>query len=158
MSISTPLSWLGPSHPRMVSMADYRRCYVLFDEVESNIPRWGTEGEFGAWDYARGVLVEVSRRVRGTPVALHYRELDTPVARNPIGVEVTAIVRAGDGELVTVVSRHESAPFGARGDQWQLTVNGVIPAAGIAASPPSLPWMANLVWLHLKHGHSRASG
>jgi hypothetical protein len=154
----TPLHLLPP-HPRMFSMADYRRSYVLYDGVECNIPRWGREGEFGVWNYARGVLVETSRAVGGTPVSLRYRELltrqphedpATVPAHLPVGHEITAVIRDADGELVTVVDHRETAPYGAHGDFWELTVNGVQPEDGLALHPPSLPWMANTVRWHLR--------
>ncbi len=139
----------APSHPRMFGLHDYRRSYVLPAEVDTNIPRRGRLGKFGSWEHARGVLGEVGRSLPATPVALHYRELETGAGRLPVGTEVTARVRAGSGELITVVSRQESAPYGARSDNWQLTVNGVVPDKGIASSPPSFPWLANLVRLAL---------
>ncbi|ASR39974.1 hypothetical protein BAY61_32355 (plasmid) [Prauserella marina] len=148
-------------HPRMFSMADYRRSYVLYDGVDCNIPRWGREGEFGVWNYARGVLVEISRALHGTPVSLYYRELVTrqphedPAlvpAHLPVGHEITIVIRDPDGELVTVVDHRETWPYGARGDVWELTVNGIRPEDGHATFPPSLPWMANIVRWHL-HQH-----
>ncbi|GAA2798964.1 hypothetical protein [Saccharopolyspora taberi] len=139
-----------PASPRMFGLHDYRRSYVLPTEVDTNILRTGSAGEFGSWNHARGVLVEVSRCLRAMPVALNYRELETGPARLPVGIEVTAIARDDAGALVTVISRQESAPYGPRGDYWQLTVNGVVPEDGISSSPPSLPWMANLVRLALR--------
>jgi hypothetical protein len=131
----TPLHLL-PSHPRMFGMADYRRSYVLYDGVECNIPRWGREGEFSVWNYARGVLVETSRALHATPVSLHYRELltrqphedaATVPAHLPVGHEITAVIRDADGELVTVVDHRETAPYGKHGDFWAVTVNGSSP-------------------------------
>ncbi|GAB3289123.1 hypothetical protein [Parasphingorhabdus pacifica] len=133
-----------PVSPRMFGPHDYRRSYVLPDEVDSNIPRRGSVGEYGAWNHARGVLVEISRRLRAVPLALDYRELEAP-ARLPVGIEVTAVVRANIGQPVTVISRRETAPYGPRGDYWQLTVDGVVPEGGLHRHPPSLPWLAHLV-------------
>ncbi len=62
---------------REFSAADHARGYVLFDDVACNIPRWGAPGEPGAWNHARGLLVELVRHLPSTPVALHYRELHT---------------------------------------------------------------------------------
>lgn len=129
----------------MFGLHDYRRCYVLPDDVAANIPRRGCPDEPGSFDYARGVLVEISQRLDARAVCLHYRELELGVARLPVGIEITATVRRETAKLVTSVSRHESAPYGARGDCWQLTVDGAVPDGGIASYPPSLPWMADLV-------------
>lgn len=67
-----------------------------------------------------------------------------------------ARLRDRTGQTITVVSRCESAPFGPRGDYWQITVNDDIPAGdddpalgGVHAYPPSLPYLAFLVQLHL---------
>ncbi|WP_406690339.1 hypothetical protein REH65_31210 [Saccharopolyspora sp. ID03-671] len=130
--------------PRMFGLHDYRRSYVLPTEVESNIPRTGSDGEFGSWNYARGVLVEVSSRLRAVPLSLHYIELETP-KRLPMGIEVTAVVEDHTRRRVTVVSRCENAPYGPRGDFWQLTVDGAVPDGGRHSYPPSLPWLAFLV-------------
>lgn len=145
MSLLAPPPPPRRTPPRRFTMHDYQRSYVLFDDVDTNIPRWGTEGEPGAWNHARGLLIEVSRHLGGEPVALHYRERETPVHRNPIGTEITAVARDHRGDLITVVSTTENAPYGARGDHWQLAINGRVPDNGIATYPPSLPWIANLV-------------
>lgn len=131
--------------PRMFGLHDYRRSYVLPAAVESTIPRWGSAGEPGAWNHARGVLVEVSRRLWAEPVALHYRELESGPSRLPVGIEVTAVVCTNTAERITVGSRRETAPHGPRGDLWRLTVNGVVPQGGRDRHPPSLPWLALLV-------------
>lgn len=144
-SPSTPPQGPFWRSPRMFDCADYRRCYVLPETVETNIPRWGSLGEFGSFDYARGVLVELTCHLPATPVALHYRELATTPARLPVGIEITATVGDSLGELITVVVRRENAPHGPRGDHWELAVDGVVPADGVASHPPSLPWMARLV-------------
>jgi hypothetical protein len=136
--------------PNMFSIADYRRCYVLYENVASNIPRWGSIAEPRAWDYARGVLVELYRRLGDTRLELIYRELDTPGERCPIGHEVTAVLRTGAGLLVTVKSLVEAAPHGDRGDFWQMTVNGVVPDDGTSPYRPSSPWLAWLVQRHLR--------
>lgn len=139
----------SPSEPpRMFGPHDYLRSYVLPDEVASNIPRRGSVGEFGAWNHARGVLVEVSRRLRATPLSLHYLELETP-DRLPVGTDVTAVVEDHTRQRLSVVSRRESAPYGPRGDYWQLSVDGVVPDGGTHRHPPSLPWLAHLVHLAL---------
>lgn len=163
MSISTALRRC--ERPRWITPYDASRSYVLYDDVECNIPRWGALGEYGAWDWARGHLVELHRRLGGTAVSLHYRELltrhphqdpDTTPAHLPVGNEVTAVLRDRAGELVTVVTRAESAPYGPRGDFWQVEVNGEIPddaddpaLRGVHTYHPSLPYLAYLVAVHL---------
>lgn len=163
MSITTALRRC--ERPRWITPFDACRSYVLYDDVECNIPRWGALGEYGAWDWARGHLVELHRRLGGSPVSLRYHELlacpphldpSTTPAQLPVGNEVTT--RLGDraGELVTVVTRAESAPYGPRGDFWQVEVNGEIPddaddpaLHGVQTYPPSLPYLAHLVAVHL---------
>jgi hypothetical protein len=152
------------TRPRWITPHDASRCYVLYDDVECNIPRWGSLGEYGAWDWARGLVVELHRRLGGTPVSLHYHELLTryPLddrgtrAHLPVGIEVTAILRDRDGQDVTVVSRRETAPYGPRGEHWHITVNGEIPEdaddpalSGRHTRAPSLPFLALLVQTHL---------
>lgn len=60
------------------------------------------------------------------------------------------MIRDADGELVTVVDHRETAPYGAHGDFWRLTVDGIEPEDGLAKHPPSLPWAANQVRWHLR--------
>lgn len=162
---------LGPTtRPRWITPYDHSRCYLLPDDVDCNIPRRGAEGECGAWDWARGHLVELHRRLGGTPLSVHYRDL---VARHPhdpaavaphlpVGHEVTARLGIRDGRVLTIVSRTESAPYGPRGDHWEMTIDGVTPADaqdpalhGVHRYPPSLPFIAFLVDLHLRN---RADG
>lgn len=135
-----PPGWLTPW--------DANRCYVLFDEVACNIPRWGAVGEYGAWDHARGLLVELCRFLSATPVSLHYREVNNPNTGQPCGIEVTAVADRS-GRRVEVVSRGESAPYGQWGDYWRLSVNGHTSEDWCARYPPSLPFIANLVHRYL---------
>jgi hypothetical protein len=160
-----------PTRPRWITPYDFSRSYVLPEDVETNIPRRGSLGGFGAHDWARGHLVELYQRLGGTPLSLHHRELltrhplddpDTTPEHLPVGNEVTARLRDPDGHLVTVVSRGEWAPYGPRGDFWQLTVNDEIPTDaddpalhGVHAYPPSLPFLAHLVALHLRQVAAR---
>ena len=127
---------------RWITTHDASRCYTLPDTVEANIPR---VGGLGAHDWARGHLVELHQRLGGTPLSVHYRELDVL----PVGIEVTATLRGREGKTVTVVSRAESHPYGPRGDRWELTVDGIRPPGGSHSRPPTLPYMAFLVYLHI---------
>ncbi|MFI6029474.1 hypothetical protein [Amycolatopsis magusensis] len=153
--------------PRWITSYDARRSYLLPEQVETNIPRRGYLGSYGAHDWARGHLVELHRRLGGVPLSLHYRELLTRLPHEdpkrvpehlPVGNEVTAVLRDPDGQLVTVITRDERAPYGPRGDYWEVSVNGEIPVdgddpalTGHHAYPPSLPFLAFLVQLHLRH-------
>ncbi|SDD56058.1 hypothetical protein [Actinokineospora iranica] len=135
---------------RWITTYDHQRSYILPTTVDTNIPPAGSLGGFGAHDWARGHLVELHQRLGGTPVSLHYQELDSgnPV-RNPVGQEVTVTLRDERGDVVTVVSRTENWPFGPRGDHWELAVDGVRPRGGLHTYPPTLPYLAFLVYLHL---------
>lgn len=154
------------TRPRWITPYDASRSYLLPEDVETNIPRRGYLGSYGAHDWARGHLVELLQRLGGVPLSLHYRELLTRHPHEdpelvpghlPVGIEVTVCLRDGDGWLVTVVSRVEWGPFGPRGDYWQVTVNGEIPTDGddpglhgVHAYPPTLAFLAFLVQLHLR--------
>lgn len=145
---------------------DSRRNYLLPDTVETNIPRRHSLGGLGAHDWARGHLAELCFRLGGVPLSLHYEELLLRPPSNPavpgerlregIGLQVTACLRDQHGQDVTVITRNESRPCGPRRDYWQVTVNGEIPDGaddpglnGVHTYPPSLPYMAFLVHLHL---------
>lgn len=130
---------------RYFSPFDWSRCYVIHDNIATNVPRWGSLGEFGVYDYARGLLVEISSILRARPLTLFYHALETTNG-SPVGTRITASVREPTGNIVTIVDRRENAPFSPRGDYWHIVINGTIPDDGIAAHPPSPPWLANLVW------------
>lgn len=121
----------------MFGLHDYCRSYVLPSEVDTNIPRAGGAGEFGSWNYACGVLVEVSRRLPAAPLSLHYRELETP-GHLPMGIEVTAVVD-DTRRRISVVSRLETAPCGPRGDYWELSVDDAVPDDGRHSHAQSMP-------------------
>ncbi|MGW4527825.1 hypothetical protein [Amycolatopsis sp. NPDC004378] len=167
----SPATAVWPTaRPRWITPYDASRSYLLPKEVETNIPRRGYPGGYGAHDWARGHLVELYWTLGGAPLSLHYRELlarrphedDTVPEHLPVGCEVTARLRADDGQVITVVSRTESAPYGPRGDYWQLTVDGEIPVdddarlGGVHTYPPSLPFLAVLVRLHLRRVSERS--
>ncbi|RAS59506.1 hypothetical protein C8D87_114118 [Lentzea atacamensis] len=156
---------------RWITPYDFSRSYLLPDAVETNVPR-GCLGECGVYNWARGHLVELHRRLGGVPLSVHLHELLVRPAHDPalvgervlegMGSMVTVRLRDPDGQEITVVSRAESAPYGPRGDYWQVTVNGEIPAGaddpgfnGVHKHPPSLPFLALLVDLHLRRTAER---
>lgn len=151
--------------PRWITPYDARRSYLLPGTVETNIGHRGDAAECGAHNWARGHLVELYRVLGGVPLSVHYREL---LARHPddhgagpevlpVGAEVTARLGDDAGQVIEVVSRTECAPYGPRGDYWQLTVDGEVPQhedprlSGVHRYPPSLPFLALMVQLHLRH-------
>ncbi|MGH3904163.1 MAG: hypothetical protein ACRDTE_08240 [Pseudonocardiaceae bacterium] len=77
--------------PDCYSAYDWSRSYLLPGHVTANIPRRGGEGEPGAYNNARGLLVEICRATGAHPVALHYADTfssDTGLTRT------TALARA----------------------------------------------------------------
>ncbi|MEU7477061.1 hypothetical protein AB0A63_13825 [Lentzea sp. NPDC042327] len=150
--------------PRWITPYDACRSYLLPDTVETNIGHRGHGADCGAHNWARGLLVELHRLLGGVPLSTHYSELttrhpddhDAGPAALPIGFEVTARLARRNNEVVEVVSRIENAPHGPRGDHWQVTVNGEIPADddprlhGVHRYPPSLPLLALIVHHHLR--------
>jgi hypothetical protein len=129
--------------------SDYRRSYLLPDTAASNIPQRPAPGEPGAYNHARGLLVELSRALRGEPTSLRYTDRCEPTTRRHVDTEVTATVTTASGP-VTVVLTHGSAPESPRGDHWQITVNGRIPDDGTGRHLPSLPALARRVDLALQ--------
>jgi hypothetical protein len=64
--------------PDCYSAYDWSRCYLLPGHVTANIPLRGSEGEPGAYDNARGLLVEICLATDAHPVALHYADIAAP--------------------------------------------------------------------------------
>ncbi|MGH3798130.1 MAG: hypothetical protein ACRDSP_25040 [Pseudonocardiaceae bacterium] len=64
--------------PDCYSVYDWSRSYLLPDHVVTNIPLRGSDGEPGAYNNARGLLVEVCLATGARPVALHYTETLSP--------------------------------------------------------------------------------
>lgn len=122
---------------------DWSRSYMLPDSVACNIPRGGSLNDLGAWNIARGVLVELCRALPATPVSLLY---DEPVQRRNrmrVAIRITARARRRDGQDVIVIYRSErtdTAPWPAF---WSVAVNGFIPATGHDVARPSPPWIAH---------------
>lgn len=162
--MSSEIVWPAPRFC-WVTPYDWSRSYLLPEQVATNIPRSGSLGGYGAHNWARGHLIELCRRLGGTPISVYYLEMLTRhpsedpkrvPAHLPVGGEVTASLRDSNGQLITVVSRVEGAEHGPRGDYWEVAVNGEIPAdedprlSGQSAYPPSLPFLAFLVQQHLR--------
>jgi hypothetical protein len=157
---------------RWITPHDFSRSYVLPSTVETNVPRRGSFGECGVYNWTRGHLVELYRRLGGVPLSVHLHELLIRPARDPalagervpegMGSEVTVRLRDPGGQLITVVSRAESGQYSPRGEYWQVTVNGEVPAGaddpglnGVHTYTPSLPYLALLVDLYLRRTAER---
>lgn len=124
---------------------DYQRSYLLPDTVDSNIPHRPIPGDYGAWWFARGLLVETSRYLRTTPWSLHYQECNHPHTCAPLNTVVTAVVR-DDNTLVRIVFTYGCAPYNPRGDFWELLVNDRQPEDGSGRCAPSPLVLANIAW------------
>ncbi|WP_328442831.1 hypothetical protein [Amycolatopsis sp. NBC_00438] len=122
---------------------DWSRSYVLPESVACNIPHRGSLNDYGAWNDARGVLVELCRALPATPISLLY---DEPVQRRNrmrIAIRITAHARRGDGQDVRVIYRSERTDTAPWPDFWSVAVNGLIPASGRGVRRPSPPWIAH---------------
>jgi hypothetical protein len=132
-----------PENQLWFSPYDWSRSYVLPESVACNIPRRGNLDDLGAWNVARGVLVELCRALPATPVSLLY---DEPVQRRDwtrIAIRVTARARRRDGRDVIVIYRSERTDAAPWPDFWSVAVNGFIPASGRDVRRPSPPWIAH---------------
>ncbi|MEA5367239.1 hypothetical protein VA596_47465 [Amycolatopsis sp., V23-08] len=122
---------------------DWSRSYVLPQLVACNIPRSGSLDDLGAWNIARGVLVELCRELPATPVSLLYDEPVQHRDRTRVAIRVTARARRRDGQDVTVIYRSERTDTDPCPDFWSVAVNGFIPASGRDVRRPSPPWIAH---------------
>ncbi|WP_410598008.1 hypothetical protein [Amycolatopsis sp. lyj-23] len=123
---------------------DWSRSYVLPESVVCNIPHRGSLLDYGAWNVARGVLVELCRALPATPVSLLY---DEPVQRRNrmrVAIRITAHARRADGQDVRVIYRSERTDAEPWPEFWSVAVNGFIPAAGRDVRRPSPPWIAHI--------------
>jgi hypothetical protein len=122
---------------------DWSRSYVLPESVACNIPHRGSLLDYGAWNVARGVLVELCRALPASPISLLY---DEPVQRRNrmrIAIRITAHARRGDGQDVRVIYRSERTDTAPWLEFWSVAVNGIIPAIGHDTRRPSPPWIAH---------------
>ncbi|MGW5748550.1 hypothetical protein [Amycolatopsis sp. NPDC003861] len=132
-----------PENQLWFSPYDWSRSYVLPESVTCNIPRRGSLDDLGAWNVARGVLVELCRALPAIPVSLLY---DEPVQRRDwtrIAIRVTARARRRDGRDVIVIYRSERTDAAPWPDFWSVAVNGFIPASGRDVRRPSPSWIAH---------------
>ncbi|WIV52866.1 hypothetical protein [Amycolatopsis nalaikhensis] len=123
---------------------DWSRSYALPESVACNIPHRGSLDGYGAWNVARGVLVELCRALPATPVSLLY---DEPVQRRNrmrVAIRITAHARRCDGQDVRVIYRSERTDAEPWTEFWSIAVNGLIPASGHDGVRPSPPWIAHI--------------
>jgi hypothetical protein len=121
---------------------DWSRSYVLPESVACNIPHRGSLLDYGAWNLARGVLVELCRALSATPISLLY---DEPVQRRNrmrVAIRITAHAWRADGQDVRVIYRSERTDTEPWPEFWSVAVNGFIPASGRDVRRPSPPWIA----------------
>lgn len=121
----------------------WSRSYLLPKSVACNIPHRGSLDGYGAWNVARGILVELCRALPATPVSLLY---DEPVQRRDhtrIALRITAHARRTDGLDVIVIYRNEHGDAEPWPEFWSIAVNGFIPATGHDVRRPSPPWIAH---------------
>jgi hypothetical protein len=132
--------------PRCFTWWDWSRSYLLPDDVATNIARRGAVGQYGSWNAARGLLVEICRCTGAVPSRLHYAEIADPAATDPFGVvvAVTAVAELPDGRPLTVTTctaphRSPTRPG------WWITVVDEVLVDEHRRYPPSLPMQAAIV-------------
>ncbi|WP_103337704.1 hypothetical protein [Amycolatopsis sp. CA-126428] len=133
-----------PENRLWLTAYDWSRSYVLPESVVCNIPRRGSLGSYGAWNVARGVLVELCLALPATPVSLLY---DEPAQRRNcmrVAIRITAHARRADGQDVRVIYRSERTDAEPWPEFWSVAVNGFIPASGRDVRRPSPPWIAHI--------------
>ncbi len=124
--------------PDCYSAYDWSRSYLLPGHVTANIPRRGGEGEPGAYNNARGLLVEICRATGAHPVALHYADTfssDTGLTRT------TALARLPEQIRPLLVCTFWRYPLrGQCNEAWSICVDH----AHLAARGPPLSSLAAL--------------
>lgn len=116
---------------------DWSRSYVLPDYVTTNIPRSGRLAGLGAHNYARALLVEISRYTRSAPRSLHYREVD--IARDDMLLVITAVAGRDDGTTFVVTTRTRQRPLDSVHGDWSIEINGLRRPDEDRRYPPSPP-------------------
>jgi hypothetical protein len=140
---------------RFLDHSDYRRSHLLPDDVVCNIPRRPTPGECGAWNVARGLLVEACRATAGRPLALHHVDYASSVGVRPSVSVTLARLRLRTGREVEFVTRRCSADEGRIVDTWTIAINGHALAHEDRAYPPS-PVVIGLIVARAIHKLGRA--
>ncbi len=123
---------------------DWNRSYLLPQSVTCNIPHRGSLEGYGAWNLARGILVELCRALPATPVSLLYDEPAQRRDHTRIPKRITARARRADGQDVIVIYRSERGDAEPWPQFWSIAVNGFIPATGRDVRRPSPPWIAHI--------------
>lgn len=109
---------------RYFDMSDYRRSHLLPDHVTCNVARRLSLGDPGAWNVARGELVEACRATGARPVELRYAESPDPRhPRTTLTVTTSRMTLAG-GRGVEVVTTRRSADRPGGVDSWSIAVDG----------------------------------
>ena len=151
--------------PSCIEPWDWSRSYLLPDHVQTNIPRRGFLGSYGAHNAGRGLLVEICRATGAAPVALDCTDSEVrDPARDegdqaPADLVVLAVVTAtarlpaarSEGGLVVVTTRRRSHRWDDRDDDWTIALNGTVLDAESRRYPPSPPFQGLIVAWHLRH-------
>ncbi|WP_214406334.1 hypothetical protein [Pseudonocardia lacus] len=134
--------WTGPGplpKLRYLDESDYRRSHLLPDDVVCNIPRRSFPGEYGAWNIARGLLVETCRVIGARPLALHQTD-DVDSSPDAISTSITtARFRMRTGREAEFIATRRSGVATDRLDSWTISVNGRSLPHESRLNPPS-PW------------------
>ena len=115
--------------PSCIDPWDWSRSYLLPDHVQTNIPRRGFVGSYGAHNAARGLLVEICRATGAAPVALDFRDAEV---RDQVGDQLWGQVR---DEPCPGRERELAVPRGVRDDLVVIVV--VTATAALPAARPS---------------------
>lgn len=138
--------------PDCVGPWDWSRSYLLPENVRSNIPLRGSVGSPGAYNVARGLLVEICRATAAVPVALHYAEselIEGGISSTAWLITFTATARLPDGTSIVVVTRNRQHPDDDRDDDWTIELDGAVLRTESRRYPPSPRFQGQLVAWHL---------
>ncbi|MGH3534867.1 MAG: hypothetical protein ACRDQG_09165 [Pseudonocardiaceae bacterium] len=135
--------------PDCYSVYDWSRSYLLPDHVVTNIPLRGSDGEPGAYNNARGLLVEVCLATGARPVALHYTETISP----PDGglTRITAVAGLPERARPLLVFTCCRYPLRGQGPEaWSICLDHAHLATEDRRFPPSPPWQAGIIARRLR--------
>lgn len=122
---------------RYIDQSDYRRSHLLPDDVECNIPRRPSEGEPGAWNIARGQLVEVCRATGASPIELHHTSWFSHGRDGGVISVARGRVRLRSGREVEFATTSRSAIRDHGWDGWDIAVDGQSLSGETRTYPPS---------------------